>query len=349
MPELRRDPILNRYVIIAENRAARPGAEVGWAMTTDAESTAKLVGTAHPTCPFCPGNEHETPDEILALRGDATQQNQPGWRVRVVPNKYPALERDVVPPPHRGTDGPQSLFFQASPAVGAHEVIIDTPRHVTTVGALRDLEFAELLSVVQSRLLALREDPRLKHALVFKNVGRAGGASIEHVHTQLMATDFVPSLVVEELRSARAFFAEHRQCLFCRMIAAEREQGVRVVAESAGYLAICPYASRFAYELWILPKRHASHFESIPAADVSDLASFTRHSIATIEQLSQPTAYNFFLHSNPFDSVAIEHYHWHIEVVPRLTIAAGYEWGSGCAINPVSPEAAAAVLRALLG
>jgi len=354
MPELRRDPILDRYVIIAENRAARPGAfaagvDAGWAVPTIAKSAEPLVGTAHPTCPFCPGNERETPHEVFSLRDTASEPDQPGWRVRVVPNKYPALESEMESRRHRGTDVPRSPFFQASPATGVHEVIVDTPRHVTTVGELSDTEFSEVLSVVRSRLLALRQDPRLKYALVFKNVGRAGGASIEHLHAQLMATDRVPPLVADELRSASVFFNEFRQCLFCRMIETEREQGIRVVAESAAFIAFCPYASRFAYEMWILPKGHASHFESTAMEEIADLASFARRAIDTIERLSRPTAYNFFLHSSPFDSVAIEHYHWHIEVVPRLTITAGYEWGSGCAINPVSPETAAAALRVLVG
>jgi UDPglucose--hexose-1-phosphate uridylyltransferase len=344
MPELRRDPIVDRWVIIAENRANRPGA-LSALSGSDQNNTCGADA-----CPFCPGNEAETPPEVFALRYDSTKPNSPNWRVRVVPNKYPALVTETTAPDDRKTHVSHSASatprFASVPAFGVHEVIIDTPRHVTTVGELTHQEFTDSLAAIRARLLALRDEPDLKHALVFKNVGRAAGATREHLHSQLMATNLVSPLVAEELRGAATFFKEHRQCVFCRMIDDERNVGERIVCESAGFVALCPYASRFPYEMWILPKQHASHFESIGAVDLADLASLARSAIARIEPLSQPPAYNLVFHTTPFDSVAIEHYHWHMEVFPRLTIAAGFEWGSGCAVNPVSPEAAARALRA---
>ena len=343
MPELRHDPIVDRWVIIAQDRAHRPGAHVGAPSTL----SAAAAGVSE-VCPFCPGNEAETPPEVFALRDD-TESNSPHWRVRVVPNKYPALvgkpgdngDRRVLPSSAFGA----RRLFDSEPGFGVHEVIVDTPRHATTVGALTDDELADSLMAIGARLRALREERDLKHALVFKNVGRAAGATREHIHSQLMASQLVPPLVCDELRGAERFFRENRECVFCRLIADERELGVRIIGESAAFVALCPFASRFPYEMWILPKAHASDFDSTGSVDFADLASLARSTIARIETLSSPPAYNLVIHTSPFDSLAVEHYHWHMEVFPRLTIAAGFEWGSGCAVNPISPEDAAGVLR----
>jgi UDPglucose--hexose-1-phosphate uridylyltransferase len=358
MPELRRDPIVDRYVIVAENRAARPGAffSSGAAPSSDAASSSR-------ECPFCAGCEDETPSEVFALRDDCSSPDRPGWRVRVVPNKYPALDGEGAAPADRGTDihrSPSQIrsspdiprlplndLFHSQRAIGLHEVIIATPRHVTAIAELSGAEFVDLLSTYRVRLEALRRDNSLlKHVLIFQNVGRLAGASIEHLHSQLVATDFVPPAVADELRGAQKFFDQHHQCVFCRMVEQEISHGKRIVAESPAFVALCPYASRFAFETWILPKRHAGDFDSISPADLDGLANLAHGAIAKIERLSQPPAYNLILHTSPFDSLPIEHYHWHIEVIPRLTLAAGFEWSSGCFINPVSPESAAATLRA---
>ncbi|HJS06700.1 MAG TPA: galactose-1-phosphate uridylyltransferase [Pirellulales bacterium] len=353
MPELRRDPIIDRWVIIAENRGKRPGA---FAAGTSIElPLATTAPSAHAdeeeVCPFCPGNERETPPATFESRDDAGQPDAAGWRVRIVPNKYPALIDQEVAESLRDPDfspPPQSLFASA-PAAGVHEVIIDTPRHVTTVGELTDAELSESLLAIRARLQSLRRRTDLAHALVFRNVGRAAGATRSHIHSQLMATQSVASLIRAELEGAKQFFDEHRQCVFCRMIAEECTLAQRVVGDSAEFIGLCPYASRFPYETWILPKRHASHFEQIAVEDLDDLVRLARGTIARIERLSQPAAYNLIFHTSPFDSLATEHYHWHIEIIPRLTIPAGFEWGSGWAVNPVSPETAAGVLRTMEG
>jgi UDPglucose--hexose-1-phosphate uridylyltransferase len=359
MPELRRDPIIDRWVIIAENRGERPGAfvagnalalppcEVSLTPPSDA-----ITAEAADACPFCPGNEHETPPATFELREGGGQPDMPGWRVRIVPNKYPALvdEEVTLAKPSCGSVRPaQRPLYVRAQAEGVHEVIVDTPRHVTKVGELTDAELADSLSATCNRLQSLRRQSKLAHALLFRNVGRASGATREHLHSQLMATREVSSLVRAEIEGAKRFFDEHRQCVFCRIIEDERTLAERLVCESAAFIALCPYASRFPYETWILPKRHASHFEQVALEDLADLASLARGTIAKIERLSQPAAYNLIFHTSPFDSLSIEHYHWHIEIIPRLTIPAGFEWGSGWAVNPVSPETAARVLRTMDG
>jgi UDPglucose--hexose-1-phosphate uridylyltransferase len=349
MPQLRRDLIVNRWTVIAENRANRPGAVSAAASNhppnpDDAESASEAIAR----CPFCPGHEHETPGEVLALRATDSQPNAPGWRVRIVPNKYPAFETQPSAPNDRPLavepqhDGP---FFASQPAAGIHEVVIDTPRHLTTVSEMTDDELAASLGAIRARLLDLERQRHLKHVLIFKNVGRAAGATRDHLHSQLIGGGFVPPLVAEELAGAAAFYEQYHLCPFCRMIEAECAAGERLIDESPHFVAFCPYASRFPYELWILPRRHGGHFAATSLEEIDDLANFARRAIAKIERLSQPAAYNLVFHTSPFDSPAKDHYHWHIEVFPRMTIAAGFEWGSGCAINPVSPEAAAAFLR----
>lgn len=351
MPDLRRDPILDRWVIIAENRGARPGAfAAGTSFELASREPHRASANAdEDVCPFCPGNERETPPATFELRHGIGGADVPGWRVRIVPNRYPALVDEGIAESSRGSDLWPRFLFASSPAAGVHEVIIDTPRHVASVGELTDAELSESLLATRARLQSLRRRTDLAHVLVFRNVGRAAGATREHIHSQLMATQVVTSLVRAELQGAKQFFEEQQQCVFCRLIAEERTRAQRVVSESANFIGLCPYASRFAYETWILPKRHASHFEQIAVEDLADLARLTRGIIAKIERLSQPPAYNLIFHTSPFDSLAIEHYHWHIEIIPRLTIPAGFEWGSGWAVNPVSPETAAGVLRAMDG
>jgi UDPglucose--hexose-1-phosphate uridylyltransferase len=355
MPELRRDPILDRWVIIAENRGERPGAFVaGMSMALPPRDVAfsPLTDAIAPrptdVCPFCPGNEHETPPATFVLHDEPGQTDVRGWRVRIVPNKYPALlaeEAALAEPPLGRAGSSEPALCVRAPAVGVHEVIVDTPRHIMTVGELSDSELTDSLAATRLRLQALRHQTDLAHALVFRNVGRAAGSTREHVHGQLMATRQVVSLVQAELTAAKQYFDERRQCVFCRVIEDELAHNERVVCESPAFIALCPYASRLPYETWILPKRHASHFEQIAVEDLADLTSLTRGTIAKIERLSQPPAYNLIFHSSPFDSLSIEHYHWHIEIIPRLTIPAGFEWGSGWTVNPVSPETAARVLR----
>jgi UDPglucose--hexose-1-phosphate uridylyltransferase len=306
-----------------------------------------IAAQAIDVCPFCPGHESETPPATLVLPDGVHPPGDAGWRVRIVPNKYPALidEAALAATPRGSGQSTEPLHF-AMPAAGIHEVIIDTPRHITTLGELTDAELVDSLAATRLRLRAICSSTHLAHALVFRNVGRAAGATREHIHSQLMVTREVGSLARAELEAAKRYFDEHRQCVFCRLIDEERAHGKRLICESAAFIGLCPFASRFPYETWILPRRHASHFEQLDVEDLDDLAKLTRGIVAKIERLSHSPAYNLIFHTSPFDSLSIEHYHWHIEIIPRLTIPAGFEWGSGWAVNPVSPETAAGVLRA---
>jgi UDPglucose--hexose-1-phosphate uridylyltransferase len=328
MPDLRKDPIVGRWVIVAKGRAKRPHDFVS-------------QPTLHPGrfCPFCEGSEHATPNEILAYRNPGSEANGKGWRVRVVPNKFPALE--IEGDLQKRGDG----IYDMMRGVGAHEVIIESPNHVLSTSDLTNKQLADVLWVYRDRLSDLKKDRRLVYGMIFKNVGLTAGASLEHTHSQLIVTPIVPIAVREEMTGSERFFQYRGRCVFCDMIHQEFAAEERIVLDSPGFIAIAPFASRFPFETWILPKQHSSHYENIQKNAVDDLARVVRQVIARIESAVDRPAYNYNLHTAPFDSHELGHYHWHIEIIPRLTNTAGFEWGSGFYINPVPPEEAAAFLR----
>ena len=326
MPELRKDPIVGRWVIVATERAKRPSAVRNEPLP------------ASGPCPFCAGNEHDTPHEILAYRDRTSRPDEKGWRVRVVPNKYPALliEGDLQ---KRG-DG----IYDRMNGVGAHEVILECPQHEASMANLPEENVREVLWVYRDRLVDLKKDPRLVYGMVFKNVGPAAGASLEHSHSQLIVTPTVPITVWEEMTGALEFFNYRGRCLYCDMVHQEQAAGKRVVLDTPNFLCFCPYASRFPFETWVLPKHHNSHFENIQKNEVDELGTVLKTVLMKIEQALDRPAYNYVIHTSPFDTQLLPHYHWHLEVIPRLTRVAGFEWGTGFYINPVPPEQAAAVL-----
>jgi len=328
MPDLRKDPIVGRWVIVAKGRAKRPH---------DFASQPQLHHGRF--CPFCEGSERATPHEILAYRGHGSAANGKGWRVRVVPNKFPALE--IEGDLQKRGDG----IYDMMRGVGAHEVIIESPNHVLSTSDLSDKQLREVFWVYRDRLADLKKDRRLVYGLIFKNVGAAAGASLEHTHSQLIATPIVPVVVRDEMNGSLEFFRYRGRCVFCDMIHQELAAEARIVLDSPGFVAIAPFASRFPFETWILPKQHSSHYENIQKAGVDELARVMRQVIARIEAAVDRPAYNYVLHTAPFDSHELGHYHWHIEIIPRLTNTAGFEWGTGFYINPVPPEEAAAFLR----
>jgi len=328
MPDLRKDPIVGRWVIVAKSRARRPH---------DFDTSPVRRPTAF--CPFCEGQEDKTPPEILAYRRPGTAPNTPGWRVRVVPNKFPALE--IEGDLNKRGEG----IYDMMRGVGAHEVIIESPRHLISTSELSEPELQEVLWAYRDRLMDLKRDRRLVYGMVFKNVGAAAGASLEHTHSQLIVTPIVPINVWEEMTGSLEFFNYRGRCVYCDMIQQELATEKRLVHDTPTFIAFCPFASRFPFETWILPKNHGSHFENIQAGAVEDLASILRIVMLKIEAALDRPAYNYILHTAPFDTHELPHYHWHIEIMPSLTRPAGFEWGTGFYINPVPPEEAARFLR----
>lgn len=328
MPDLRKDPIVGRWVIVAKSRAKRPH---------DFTSTPKLNSGSF--CPFCEGSEIHTPHEILAYRNAGTGRDEPGWRIRVVPNKFPALE--IEGDLNKRGDG----IYDMMRGVGAHEVIVESPRHLLSTADLTEEQLRDVFSVYRERLVDLKKDHRLVYGMVFKNVGAAAGASLEHTHSQLIVTPIVPINVQEEMSGSLDFYRYRGRCVYCDMIHQELSGEKRIVLDSPGYTAFCPFASRFPFETWILPKHHGSHFENISKQGCDELARVMKQVMFKIESALDRPSYNYIIHTAPFDSQELGHYHWHIEIIPRLTKTAGFEWGTGFYINPVPPEEAAAFLR----
>jgi UDPglucose--hexose-1-phosphate uridylyltransferase len=329
MPELRKDPIVSRWVIIAHERAKRPHDFKG-------EAQSQAGGGL---CPFCEGQEDKTPHEVLAYRDRGTRPNGPGWRIRVVPNKFPALK--VEGNLNKRGEG----IYDKMAGVGAHEVIIESPRHHISMASLSEDNIREVLWAYRDRLVDLKKDSRLVHGMLFKNVGAAAGASLEHSHSQLIVTPIVPISVWEEMTGALEFFNYRGRCIYCDMVQQELATERRIVLDTTHFTAFCPYASRFPFETWILPKAHSSHFENIPKPGVDDLGTVLRQVLNKLELALDSPPYNYIIHTAPFDHQELPHYHWHIEIIPRLTKVAGFEWGSGFYINPVPPEDAAGFLR----
>jgi UDPglucose--hexose-1-phosphate uridylyltransferase len=330
MSELRKDPVTGRWVIISTERGRRPS-DFGM-------MPSKPKGGF---CPLCAGNEDKTPAEILAYRQEGTAPNTPGWRLRVVPNKFPALR--VEGEINREGVG---LYDKIS-GIGAHEVIIETPNHEDTLPRLSPKHFEEVLWAYRERMLDLKKDIRLRYAMLFKNHGEAAGASLEHPHSQLIALPIVPHLVSEEMAGAKDYYGYKERCIFCDIVRQEIQQGERVVLENAEFIVICPFASFSPFESWIIPKRHASYFEECQVRDIQSLGGIFQETLKRLEKALNFPPYNFTLHTTPFNARHLEYYHWHFEIIPKLTKFAGFEWGSGFFINPTPPEEAAKFLREL--
>jgi UDPglucose--hexose-1-phosphate uridylyltransferase len=316
-------------VIIATERVGRPS-----------DFTPREEPRRGGPCAFCAGHEHETPPEILAYREPRdARADGPGWRVRVVPNKFPALRIEGALE-RRG----QGLYDLMN-GVGAHEVLIESPDHDHGLGRLPPAAVEDVLRAVRDRVVDLRRDDRFRSVVVFKNHGAAAGASLEHPHMQLIATPIVPLVVADELLHARAYHDYRERCLFCDILSQELAAGVRLVGETPEVVAFAPFAARFPFETWILPRRHGATFETTNPETLRDLARLVRSVLGRLDRAIGDPPYNLFLHSAPFGTEGSPSYHWHVEIVPKLVGVAGFEWGSGFHINPMPPENAARTLR----
>ena len=329
MPELRKDPIVGRWVIISTERGKRPMMVEGLPRRQPDE-----------VCPFCPGNEELTPPEILSVR-DTGEPNQPGWRVRVVPNKFPALrvEGDL--------DKTGEGLYDKMNGVGAHEVIIETPRHDLQLSDLGQAQIAEVLAACVERMNDLKQDVRLKYLMVFKNHGIRAGATLEHSHSQIIATPTVPKVINEELTGARHYYEYKERCVFCDIVKQELDDRRRLVAENGGFISIVPFAPRFPFETWILPRRHRASFEDTPRPELTELAEILKETLVRTARSVNDPPYNYVIHTAPCGKSQAEHYHWHIEIMPRITRVAGFERGTGFYINPTPPEEAARFMKEL--
>jgi UDPglucose--hexose-1-phosphate uridylyltransferase len=331
MPELRKDPVVGRWVIMATERSRRPSDFV--------KNREERKGGP---CVFCAGMEHLTAAEVLSYRAAGTAPNQPGWRVRGVPNKFPALR--IEGGAGRRGEGAYDLMN----GIGAHEVVIETPEHDSGMADLESSQIEEVLWAYRDRVLDLQRDERFRYVIIFKNHGAEAGASLEHPHSQLIALPILPLSVQQELRGASEYYQIKERCIFCDIVFQESGDGRRVVFENSSFIVACPFAARFPFELWIVPKAHGSHFEHGTVADYRDFAVAIKASLSALKTALNDPPFNYIIHSAPIGEPRCKHYHWHMEITPALTKVAGFEVGTGFYINPVPPENAAEHLRQVI-
>jgi UDPglucose--hexose-1-phosphate uridylyltransferase len=345
--EYRCDPLTGAWVIISKERAQRPH---------DIEEVAQEnLGVA---CPFCKGNEKlATPaTATYFLDGSSVTNADPffvsgrrkrqDWQVRVIPNKYPAVDSQCDPAQRPAG---KATFFDSLPAFGIHEVIVESPEHVTSFGDVSATQAELTLRAFQDRLSAMQERPQIRYAQVFKNVGAAGGASLEHSHSQIIATSIVPSRIAARVARYQEHQAKTGRGLVADLLEEESRDAVRIVAEVDGIVVLCPFASRFPYEVWLAPIQPQARFSDVAPAKVRVLSQLLQRVVSAYERLLPRPAYNFCLDTAPFEAGAAAAYHWRLETFPRLAKAAGFEWATGDFINPVPPEEAAAQLRPFFG
>lgn len=333
MPQLRQDLVTGRWVSIATERAKRPNS------FTRAAAVAVPAGAQ---CPFCPGHESMTPPEVMAYRAPGTNPNSPGWDIRVVPNLYPAFgpangEATV------GHDGP----YETMNGVGVHEVLVTSPDHYADIAELSSAQAALVVQSYVDRYNANKDNPAVQYLLIINNHGKEAGASLEHPHSQLFGIPVVPTAVQEELDGVRRYRAQHDSCPFCDVVAYERTAGERVVFENDAFLVYAPFASRTPFELNVLPRQHRGRFEEMSAAEHAAFAQALQQATGRVSKGLNNPPYNFYVHTAPIRATSSDDYHWHLELLPKLAIAAGFELGTGLMINVATPESAAEFLRGI--
>jgi len=343
MSEIRHDFLTDSWVIIAPERERRPHDYPVHIYPTKSDPSK---------CPFEPGKEYLAPHEIFALREPGTAPDTPGWRVRVVPNKYPALR--IENPPVRIRKGIYDLIG----GFGAHEVVIDTPDHFKHLHNFSTEEMKDLLFVYRERMRSLYGDLRIRYVLVFKNYGREAGASLTHSHSQIIATPSIPRNVDTVVFQSRKFFREHGRCYLCDEVDYELNETVRIVYENEKFVAYCPFASTVPFQIRIVPKEHQSDFSKLSDGELYILGDLMRVVFKKLHKTLVNPPYNMFIHTRPPERFCPEEpdyfvgmdnfFHWRIEIFPRITVWAGFEIGGGWYINPTSPETSAKFLREVL-
>jgi UDPglucose--hexose-1-phosphate uridylyltransferase len=326
--ELRKDPVLGRWVIISGERSRRPN---------PFRHYPTAIEDAGP-CPFCPGNEEMTPPEVLAYRGT---QDPSEWRVRVVPNLFPALriEGDL--------DKKGEGLYDMMRGIGAHEVVIETRDHKENPATYPPGQMTAVINAYRERMMDLLRDGRFRYVMAFKNHGAAAGASLAHAHSQIIALPVVPVRVMAELEGADKYFEYRGRCIYCDILSQELDDPRRVVVQNHHFVAIAPFASRFPFEISILPRKHEAFFWGLSQDHVAGLAEILQDVLRRYRLSLKDPPYNYILHTAPPGYATPDRYHWQVEVIPKLTETAGFEWGSGFFINPMAPEEAASRLRDL--
>jgi UDPglucose--hexose-1-phosphate uridylyltransferase len=327
MPELRQNRFNKEWVIIATERAKRP---------EELKLNRERVVLPHYSekCPFCPGNEHMAPPEVMHIDGEGAE-----WQIRVVPNKFAALAREGEP------TRTISRSRRTMNGVGIHDVIVEGRDHAATTALFTDAQVVNLLRCYRTRYLDLAKDSRVTHITIFKNHGKGAGTSLEHPHSQLIGTPVISHQVRDRMYEALRHYDEFGECIFCEVLGEEMAEGVRIVALTEHFVALEPFASPTPFATHIYPRRHMASFGDIREEEMVDLGRLLRMVCGKLYYGLQDPDFNYTIRSAPAENRGVMYYHWYLSVIPRLTQVAGFELGSGMFINTVLPEAAAEFLR----
>jgi UDPglucose--hexose-1-phosphate uridylyltransferase len=341
MSSLRQDPLTGRWVLLAEDRGKRPN---------DFPLLARPVSDPA-DCPFCPGHEDRTPKEVLATGRPANAANDgPGWKIRVFPNKYPAVDSGAS---NAMEDESSQELFREIPGNGRHEVIVYSPNHGDGPATLNKEHLLELLLVVRNRYRFLSTIEGVKYVLPFWNHGPEAGATLAHPHLQIIASPLVPSLVLEKANRQAEYLKINGQCLLCHMRQQESLRNERMIHCGRHFTSLAPWASRLPYEMMVLPNTHQSRFQETTDEQLADLAETLAESLGGLLAVHSDPPLNIIIHEAPlanygsagYGSSDADPFHWHLEILPRLSRMAGFEAGTGFTINSISAEHAARVIR----
>jgi UDPglucose--hexose-1-phosphate uridylyltransferase len=326
MSVFRRDPTTNEWVILVPSRAVRPHRSTPGVRSPGVEFDA--------ACPFCPGNERQTPPEISRRPASGEQ-----WQVRVFSNLFPAVSRD----------GPQSRSggspFQEMRGRGAHEVVVESPRHDARLDQMSPEEVSEIVAVWRERYQALGRLQAVRAVIVFKNFGPGAGTSLLHAHSQILAVPVYPPHWMHALRVSMGYYDETGRNVYDDVVVAERAARIRVVAETDGFIAFCPFASTIPYEVWIMPTDRRSSFGALTDGEAPTLAGLLREMLGRLRAAAGDPDFNLVVYSAPAETPQGALFRWHLKILPRITLPAGFELGSGISINTMMPEDAAEALR----
>lgn len=328
MSELRQDFTTKEWVIIAPDRSKRPD-------SFSSTSPKEALPAWDENCPFCPGNESNTPSEIFRS-GDG----QSNWSIRVVPNRYPALTPEGQP-----TRRLEEGFFKRIEGIGVHEIIIESPSHNALLAELDTRQVEEILLAYRNRYNDLKRLPFIRFVSIFKNHGLGAGTSLEHPHSQLIAAPIAPPHIRRKLDIALHYYDDTGSCLYCDLFHHELQVEKRVTMQTEHFVVFHPYASRSPFESWIVPKQHRTSFGLISDEDVSELASVLKQALLRLHRLLNNPDFNYVICSSPTEDEYNNYYDWHMMVIPRLTTPAGFELGSGIHINSALPEETASLIR----
>ncbi len=330
MSEIRKDPVSHTWVVISTERGKRPSDY----------KRKELEKISQKGCPFCEGKEFTQPTQKFAIWPGEYDEKTKQWITRVLPNKFPALKAST-----QFYQGEVGELYHYLAGVGGHEVLVDSRDHFDTLANMKSEQVEAVLRTYIQRYKYWRVDPRIVYVLIFKNYRHEAGASLSHPHSQLIATPIIPPRIFEELREAKEYYKMENKCIFCQMVEVELKEGSRKVFENESIVAFCPYASRFPFEIYILPKNHQAILEELDEKSIFYLTEAIQEVFKRLEKLLNDPPYNYMLHVSPLRTLGLLYYHWHFEVIPRLAMPAGFEFGGGIFINPISPEDAAKALR----